>query len=174
MLTLDFLRSGISAGAYLAELAGEASAYSGFNLLLADGKELFYYSNIEGSPRSLEPGVYGLSNALLNTPWPKLNKGRSQLQHLLRETDPSHAQLQAVVSDHAPEADENLPDTGVGVEMERMLSAQFIRTAEYGTRATTSLMLNAAGGASFCENSFNAGGEHAGIRQYDFSPDGGE
>ncbi len=87
MLTLDFLRSEISAGAYLEKVAGEASAYSGFNLLLAEGKELYYYSNIEGSPRSLEPGVYGLSNALLNTPWPKLNKGRSQLQHLLREAE---------------------------------------------------------------------------------------
>jgi uncharacterized protein with NRDE domain len=163
LLTLDFLAGGMRPADYLHEVAKDGAAYAGFNLLLGDGDELYYYSNIAGLPRKLPPGIYGVSNALLDTPWPKLNKGRQRLEALVNtlaagEPEPSHAQLAEVVSDRAPEPDHALPDTGVGKELERLLSAQFICSQEYGTRATTTILVRDDGRIKFRESSFHAGG----------------
>ena len=127
LLTLDYLRGSMSPGYYLQDLAQEGAAYAGFNLLLGDGKELHYYSNIAGAPQQLAPGIYGVSNALLNTPWPKLDKGRRRLETLIHSSEINdqeqrHAKLAGVVSDRTPEPDHALPDTGVGTELERLLS----------------------------------------------------
>jgi uncharacterized protein with NRDE domain len=179
LLTLDFLRGTMKPADYLQTLATDASEYAGFNLLLGDGEELFYFSNIEATARRLAPGIYGVSNALLDTPWPKLSKARQRLQNLLqgpRLEDPEkrHDHLAAVVSDRAVEPDEKLPNTGVELELERLLSAQFICSEEYGTRATTSIFRRDTGAISFCERNFSTGGVEAGRRCFELSPDGRE
>lgn len=183
LLTLDFLRGTMQPAHYLQTLAGEAADYAGFNLLLGDGEELYYYSNIEASVRRLTPGIYGISNALLDTPWPKLSKGRQRLQSLLdgpdlddpaRKNPEHHDHLAAVVSDRSLEPHENLSDTGLEPELERLLSAQFICAQEYGTRATTSLLMSNTREISFCERNFSAGGAAAGRRCFELSPDGRE
>jgi uncharacterized protein with NRDE domain len=158
LLALDYLGGDDSADDYLQRLSAEAGSYAGFNLLLGDGDALYYYSNIAGARRRLEPGIYGVSNALLNTPWPKLMRAKRGIAAAL-EAGPQHHSLQAAVASRTTEPDDQLPDTGLGVEQERMLSAQFILSPAYGTRATTTLMVDGAGNADLLEHSYNAAGE---------------
>jgi uncharacterized protein with NRDE domain len=179
LLTLDYLRGSMGPGSYLQDLAREGAAYAGFNLLLGDGEELHYYSNIAGAPRQLAPGIYGVSNALLNTPWPKLNKGCRQLEKLLcsaeiHDPEQGHARLADVVSDRTQEPDHALPDTGVDTELERLLSAQFICSEEYGTRATTTVLMQENGEITFSERSFLAGGIANGSCFFELNPGAGE
>jgi uncharacterized protein with NRDE domain len=173
LLTLDFLLGELSAAAYMEELAVTAGQYAGFNLLLADSEALFYLSNVEGGPERLEPGVYGLSNGSLYSGWPKQELARRRLGELLGNHI-DHEALHETVTDREIAADNDLPDTGIGLEMERLLSPQFIRTPEYGTRATTSLWISASGAAALCEKSFRAGGEPDGRVSLEFNLDGRE
>jgi uncharacterized protein with NRDE domain len=169
LLTLDFLLGDMSPAQYMEELAENAAAYAGFNLLVGSVESLYYYSNIERQVRSLEPGIYSLSNALLDTPWPKQEMARSRMQSVV-EQDVDHPQLQAVVADRQVAADEQLPNTGVGRELERLLSAQFIVSEAYGTRATTSLWLDASGGFSWQESNYRQGGIFDASADRRFSP----
>ena len=173
MLSLDFLLGEMSAAEYMAELAGSAGLYAGFNLLLADSAELHYLSNVEGQPRQLAAGVYGLSNGSLYSGWPKQELARERLAALVDQPI-DHAALHSTVNSRDVVADAELPDTGIGLEMERLLSAQFIRTPEYGTRSTTSLWISAAGEVGLCEESFRADGSSDGRVDLGFSPRGRE
>lgn len=168
-LTLDFLRSSLSARAYLDDLVPRAQRYAGFNLLIGDASGLYYFSNRDSGVRRLEPGVWGLSNAVLNTPWPKLQMGRRQLTQMLRQPDIDTDALQSVVSDRGTADAAELPDTGVGAEAERLLSAQFILSEDYGTRATTSLMMARGGNTHFLERRFNSRGELEGETRTEFN-----
>ena len=168
MLTLDFLVGETSAEPYLHSLAAEGGNYAGFNLMLSDDSGLYYYSNIEGQVRRLEPGVYGLSNGLLDSAWPKQCQAADKLRDLIPGPI-DHAGLQATVSNRAPAPIEDLPDTGLSSEMELALSSQFIVTGEYGTRATTSLSLDGEGQAHFLERSFTSGGSPDGEQAVSFS-----
>ena len=132
-------------------------------------ENLYYYSNIERRVRRLKPGIHSLSNALLDTPWPKQELARKRMQSLLTQAV-EHPQLQAVVADRKVVADEQLPHTGVGRELERSLSAQFIVSEAYGTRATTSLWLDANGGFSWRESNYRRGGIFDASQDYLFNP----
>ena len=167
MLTRDFLLGDDSAGDYLRKLDGDGESYAGFNLLLSDANGLFYYSNVEREVRELPPGVYSLSNALLDSDWPKQRQAALALGAAL-DGGLDHESLRATVSDRATAADAELPGTGLDPAMERALSAQFIVTPEYGTRATTTLALHSDGRTEFTEQSFDAGGIAAGERHYVF------
>lgn len=134
LLTRDFLCSGQTALAYAQEMDGRQ--YSGFNLLLGDGQSLVYCSNRDGAPRILPPGVYGLSNHLLDSPWPKLLTARQRFAAALPGL-PDESALFALLADDAIVADAELPQTGVSLEWERRLSAVFVKSADYGTRAST-------------------------------------
>jgi uncharacterized protein with NRDE domain len=178
LLTLEFLRGSMRPQDYLEQLAPVAADYAGFNLLLGDGEQLYYYSNIEGGIQCLAPGIYGVSNALLNTPWPKLEKGRQRLQKLignslLLDEEQRHTALAEVVGERQPEPDARLPDTGVGVELERLLSAQFICSRDYGTRATTTVAVSKDGSISFGERSFLADGVANGSNSFELNPGAG-
>jgi uncharacterized protein with NRDE domain len=168
MLTLDFLTGSEPAASYLAAVNRVAGQYAGFNLILADDKGLYYYSNIERDPRRLDAGIYSISNGLLDSDWPKQRAASESLDSLIPGAI-DHARLAATVSNQLPVDDEALPDTGVGIELERALSAQFITTAEYGTRATTTLTIDHAGQVDFAERSFRAGGATAGQQRHAFS-----
>ena len=133
-LTRGFLLSDLSAGDYASQIDGKR--YSGFNLLLADGESLFYCSNRDGKPRALPAGVYGLSNHLLDSPWPKLVQARQRFTEALQDL-PDEAAFFELLADQSIVADDNLPQTGVPLEWERLLSAVFVKSENYGTRAST-------------------------------------
>ncbi|MCL6419055.1 NRDE family protein [Aestuariirhabdus sp. Z083] len=152
-LTANFLKSTLSAQQYLQQLALESDQYPGFNLLLADRHGLYYYSNRESKMRQLVPGRYGLSNHLLDTPWPKLIAAKQRL-----ENANDHNQLQQLLRDTSQPADELLPDTGIGLEWERLLGSCFIQSELYGTRTCTSLQITAGGHASLHEQHFGSNG----------------
>lgn len=133
-LTRDFLLAEQAALDYAQGLDG--GRYSGFNLLLSDGDALVYCSNRDGAPRILPPGVYGLSNHLLDSPWPKLLTARQRFTEALPAL-PDDSALFALLADDAIVADAELPQTGVSLEWERRLSAIFVQSENYGTRAST-------------------------------------
>jgi uncharacterized protein with NRDE domain len=167
MLTLDYLLGAAPAPDYLQSLARRAGDYAGFNLVLADHSGLFYFSNVENRLRRLPPGVYSLSNALLDANWPKQRRAARALAALIPGAV-DHGELRATVSDRTPATDEELPDTGIGRELERALSSQFIVTGDYGTRATTTLAIHRSRRVEFLEQSFKPGGTAAGLRRYAF------
>jgi uncharacterized protein with NRDE domain len=139
LLVSSFLQGRDSPLSYAQAVMAEADCYGGFNLLLGDGHMLVVLSNRGTPPQVLAPGVYALSNHLLDTPWSKVEHARRALQAEL--ADPTPAGLLALLADETPAADAELPDTGVGLAMERLLSPPFIRSPRYGTRASTALLL---------------------------------
>lgn len=148
----DFLRGEEPPAAYLGALSARAGEYAGFNLLVGDGSSLWYASNRGGGVAGLRAGVYGLSNGLLDTPWPKVERGRAALGEVVAEgggIDPEA--LFRILWDAEPAPDPLLPETGVGIERERMLSSPFIASPTYGTRASTVLLVRRDGTAAFVE-----------------------
>ncbi len=141
-LVAEFLKSKLSAREYLAAVQNHRDAYSGFNLIvgeIGERHEVFYYSNRGEGIRELSAGTYGLSNHLLDTPWPKVVKGKSQLTELLRSHQISDQDLFDVLSDESLASDKDLPSTGIPYEAEKALSPIFIKTTDYGTRCSTVL-----------------------------------
>ena len=167
LLPLQFLRNDLGAREYARQVQDQGSRYAGFNLLLIDGRELVYCSNVDNDVRSLPPGIYGLSNALLDTPWPKVERGRAGLESVMTQASVDVAALADTVSSRERAPDHELPDTGVGLEAERWLSAQFIHVDGYGTRATTGLSVSAQGAVSFLERNFSETGEPARERRHE-------
>jgi uncharacterized protein with NRDE domain len=138
----NFLVSRAPAMGYVAGLMPVAPAYNGFNLLLFDGRTLAWFSNRNHGARTLPPGVYGLSNASLDTPWRKVVTGKDDLRRAMEGRDDDvEARLFESLARRDPAPDVDLPATGVGEERERALSSAFIATAEYGTRCSTVLTI---------------------------------
>jgi uncharacterized protein with NRDE domain len=154
-LTRNFLISDQSAETYAKEIKG--NDYAGYNLLLGDGKSLVYCSNRANEPKVLPPGVYGLSNHLLDSAWPKLIKAREQFSTALRQA-PNEAAFFELLSDQAIVDDASLPNTGVPLEWERLLSAVFVQSKNYGTRASTVVMQQNHGQMTLSERSYGAEG----------------
>lgn len=127
---------------YLLELAKKRETYPGYNLLVGDGNELYYYSNLLTEPKKLEPGIFGVSNHLLNSEWPKVKKGKDGLMRVMNENgDDLVNELFTLLQNADPAPDELLPQTGVSLEWERILSPMFIKTVGYGTRSSTVLLM---------------------------------
>jgi uncharacterized protein with NRDE domain len=156
-LVSDYLQGRLTPKAYLHRLEPDAARYNGFSLLIGDPRDLYYYSN-RGKQTYLEPGIHGISNHLLNTPWPKVERGKQALEELLRKNqDPSPEALLTLLADRLRPPDEKLPATGVGLEWERLLSPLFIESGSYGTRSSTVLMIDRKEGVTFVERVFNGG-----------------
>jgi len=158
-LTRNFLVGRERPADYLAKLS--LDDYSGFNLLLGDGRDMYYRSNRNDAPRRLEPGIYGLSNHLLDTPWPKLTTAREQFAQDLVQL-PEREPLFELLADAEIVPDPALPSTGVPLEWERLLSAVFVRSEKYGTRASTVLTVSRRDEILFEERSFGPGGSPLG------------
>lgn len=161
-LVSEFLQSGASAAEFARELAERAENYSGFNLLLYDGAALRYVTNApEFRDEAIPPGIHAVSNATLNTPWPKSRRLREALTQWSVDRWESFTPLFKALADRAPGADAELPDTGVGRQLEKMLSAPFIVSPNYGTRCSTVVALG-EGRIDFAERRFEPSGLDAG------------
>ena len=152
-LVANFLKSTAPASDCMANIAAKGHLYNGFNLIGMRGKDLYYYSNRKGRPERLKPGLYGLSNHLLDTAWPKVERGRKALARLL----PPHGKavepetILRLLEDQRRPADHQLPDTGMGLEKERMLAPMFITSPDYGTRSSSILLIDRQGHVTFIE-----------------------
>lgn len=159
-LVAQFLTNDLSMDEYLLAVADRAGEYGGFNLLVGNREELHFLSAIDPVPRPLSEGVYGVSNAGLDTPWPKLVKAKAALSAQLNDPQPSRLFDFLADADVAPVAD--LPETGVGLATETLLSSVFIASPTYGTRASTVLIVNADGRRQLIEHSFGPYGGRLG------------
>jgi uncharacterized protein with NRDE domain len=175
----QYLGERCGAGEFLAELEPRASRYSGFNLLLADERELWYASNrAHPFARPLPPGLYGLSNHLLDTPWPKLARVRkvfeSWLAALAPQAQPSSSAVAALLDmleDRTPAgAGEPLPETGLPPEWERVLSSPFVLHPEYGTRCSTVVLSDRDGALLVRERRFEPSGMPSGETEVRVAP----
>lgn len=163
LLVKDFLTSSLSVREYAAGIHRAKDQYNGFNLLMFDAGAMWYYSNYTGVLQQLTAGIYGLSNHLLNTPWPKVQEGKHRFaESLLKNGRVNTDDLLAVLAEQTPATDEQLPHTGLSYEWEKLLSARFIHGKTYGTRASTLLVLDCAGGIDFIERSFGSTGAEYG------------
>lgn len=168
-LVSDFLTGDVDARAHIERVEREASHYNGFNLIAGAPGELFYYSNRGGRGRALPHGVYGLSNHLLDTAWPKVTSSKSALSLLLQEDAPELiSDLFVLLSDRGRPADHLLPNTGISRKWERLLSSAFIVAGEYGTRSSTVVLIRRDGHVTLAERSFAPGGAPAGEVRYEF------
>ena len=149
-LVANFLDSNATAAEYVAHISASADDYNGFNLLIHDGQELVWFSNKgQSDPRNgqpLAPGIYGLSNALLDVCWPKVVRTKAQFASLLCQGAPDETYFD-MLTDTTTAGDCRLPSTGVGIERERLLSSVFIASPDYGTRNSTLVKLHACGTA---------------------------
>lgn len=142
-LVADFLKAEILAKTYLAEVAKKRDFFPGFNLLAGTKDELYFYSNIENKLKKLEPGIYGLSNNLLNTDWPKVKRGKAGLTRIINESDNKiTAELIKLLQNSERAPDKALPNTGAPLEWEQLLSPLFIESEGYGTRSSAVLLLS--------------------------------
>lgn len=155
-LPRNFLLGSDSAESYAKQI--DYAAYSGFNLLLADGEKLIYCSNRDQPLRELRPGIYGLSNHRLDSPWPKLLRAREEFSSAMN-TLPDEAAFFNLLANREIVSDDLLPSTGVPLEWERLLSAVFVKSPTYGTRASTLLMQRANGKIRLHERSFGPDGQ---------------
>jgi uncharacterized protein with NRDE domain len=153
--------------AFLATVATRGADYAGFSLLVGDAHELAYWSNrADHGPVRMVPGVYGLSNGLLDAPWPKLTRTRGRFARLLADGAPTLDGLLDLMTDRAPAADADLPDTGIGAERERFLSPAFIVGPAYGTRCTTALAVDESARLRAAERSYGPDGRALDLRRF--------
>jgi len=155
-LVVDFLTGESDPESYLEALSRRGADYNGFNLLVGDGQRLGYYTNKEPCPRWLSPGIYGLSNHLLDTPWPKLSAAKAAFAAALAQL-PSTPSFFELLADREIVPDTHLPETGVPIEWERILSAVFVASPDYGTRASSLLTMHRSGRVTLLERSFGQG-----------------
>jgi uncharacterized protein with NRDE domain len=167
LLVTSLLESDGSVADGLTYLREVGANYNPFNVIFSDGRRLGIYESVLGRGRELGPGIYGLSNHLLDTPWPKVQSAKSRLEAaLLGLTDT--APLLALLRDDQPASDEQLPQTGVGLEWERLLSSAFVRAPDYGTRSSTIIRIDARGRAYFDEWSWDSVGADIGRTRLQF------
>jgi uncharacterized protein with NRDE domain len=165
-LVSGFLLRSDSPQAYAAEVHQDGQRYAGFNLLCGYWKDLVFVSNRAPAPIRVSPGFHGLSNGLLDEPWPKVVRGKALLAASISASDVVESLLD-VLHDDTLGLDAALPDTGVGIELERMLSPMFIHGETYGTRASTVLVMRPDGHVSFGERSYDKAGPTGTVR-FDF------
>jgi len=165
-LPVDFLKSAQSPSEYSKEVSKNADQYNGFNLLTFDDS-MAHISNYENKVNILEAGVYGLSNALLDTSWPKVKKAKESFQDRVKNGFHIDDLIQ-MMQDQEMAPEDQLPKTGLPLEMERAVSAMCIRTPEYGTLCTTAITIDYDGNVDFIEKSYPMGNREDGEISFSF------
>jgi uncharacterized protein with NRDE domain len=166
-LVADFLAGDEAPQDYLERIAPLGRQCNGYNLLVSDGVTLWWSSNMGGTARQLEPGVYGVSNHLLDTPWPKVGAGKTALAQALGRLPDDEALLE-LLQDDGIHPDAHLPQTGVPLDWERLLSSAFVKSPGYGTRGSTVLCVGKDGWASFDEQTWLPGAQRGERLRYRF------
>ena len=155
ILVSDYLTGNSTPAQYLKAINKIGHTYNGFNLIAGDGSELYYCSNRATGIQKLKPGIYGISNHLLDTAWPKVTKGKAQLRaQLMGKEEVEIEKIWRVLSDRSPALDTELPDTGVGLQWERILSPVFITSQDYGTRSSSIVLIKKSGQLAIMERTF--------------------
>lgn len=170
-LVADFLDGDELPIAWLNKQGRNVARYNPFNLLVGDQDSLASLSSTDGKARELVPGFYGLSNHLLDSPWPKVSAAKSSLSRALAAL-PDDRALFDLLRDDAIHPDDALPRTGVSLEWERLLSAAFVKAPGYGTRSSTVLIASRGGTRVFDEQTWLEGGQAGGRSRFRFSPTG--
>ena len=155
---------------YAGRLEHTAAGYDGFNLIYGNVTTLQYATNRGGSSGSVPPGVHALSNHLLDSPWPKVVRARELLAGVLGQTRLDPEELAGLLYDPAPFNDRLLPDTGIGMERERLLSPLFIEGDVYGTRSTSVILADRNGSITYLEQRHDVPEEPAGIFTFSLQP----
>ncbi len=167
-----FLQTDAEPRPYLEQVHAAGGEYGGFSLIVGDVAQLFYCANRGNGFEEITPGVHGLSNHLLDTPWPKVKKGREQVGALLGQSEADLVEgLFALLADRTVAPDAELPDTGVGLQRERELSPCFIAGERYGTRASTVLLISRDNEVLFVERTFGPRGTPLGATENRFALD---
>ena len=169
LLVSDYLQGRVGTENYIDSLISKKQKYGPFNLIAGNHDTLFFLSSRENQPRKLTKGFYGISNGDIDSAWPKSEKGKRALK-IEVESGGFHEQsrLFSILSDTTVPADDSLPDTGVGLELERQLGPVFIDMSEYGTRASTILMITNQGKVSFTERNYDSNGSETSTNNYEF------
>jgi uncharacterized protein with NRDE domain len=168
-IVAEALRDRTSPLARAATVARDGMRYHGFNLLIGDSHDVAYTSNRTSGALRLRPGMHGLSNHLLDTPWPKVRRAQAALARCIADDGVDIDPIFALLADRTPAAPEHLPSTGVSTRWEEVLSSVFIATADYGTRCSTVLTITRGGAASFFERTFDASGTAIGDVAHSFT-----
>lgn len=165
-LVSDYLFNGSDSTDYLKDLHLKASNFNGFNLIVGKIDQLFYYSNYQSKIVKLTPGFYGLSNHLLDTPWPKVKKGKKKFQSILEKEEIDQVDIFELLRDEGTAPDDQLPDTGLDLERERALSAMFIKTPNYGSRCSTVVLVDNENKVTYSERVYDL--KKSDFKQKDF------
>ncbi|MFT6026645.1 MAG: hypothetical protein ACI8P5_000897 [Bacteroidia bacterium] len=168
MLVSDFLSGNTEAEEYLKSIENSED-YNGFNLISGNFKDLYYFSNVENRVGKIENGVHGLSNAFLNSSWPKVDLGKTQLSAAIETNNLESDYLFSILKDEKQANPELLPNTGVSDELEKMLSSKFINTKDYGTVCSTVVKADKAGNCLFEERTFNSNGKETDRVEFAFT-----
>ncbi|MBL7859323.1 MAG: NRDE family protein [Cyclobacteriaceae bacterium] len=167
-LVTDYLNDSSTPEVYLSRLANRAKAYNGFNLLVGDTDALWYYSNYRDGLEKISPGLYGLSNHLLETPWPKVLRGKQKMAEALATDHVNPENLFELLKDDVIADDKLLPDTGIGLERERALSSMFIKSPGYGTRCSTVVIVDRLNHVLFSERVYDTTTFHYSTQRFEF------
>ncbi|HZW59574.1 MAG TPA: NRDE family protein [Woeseiaceae bacterium] len=165
-LVSRFVTGTNSPTAYCADISG--SDYAGFSLLTSDIDTLYYASNRDPARRTLDAGIYGLSNAALDTPWPKVVRCRRALAELIARDAVNPNALFTLLADTRPAPTEDVPEGDLPFPLARAVSAPFIRTRDYGTRCTTVVLVGVDDNVLVAERRFDANGERCGDAEFRF------
>lgn len=167
-LVSDYLEGSESAESYLRKIEPVANQYNGFNLLTGTLDELWYFSNYKKGIEKITPGLHGLSNHLLDTPWPKVVRGKERIQSILNKKNILPSELFDFLFDDQQARDADLPDTGVGIERERSLSSMFIKSPGYGSRCSTVLLADRNGHVTFAERVYDLNTFEYSLKTFEF------
>lgn len=168
-LTTGFLLGKISPKKYSENLLRNGAAFNGFNLIYGIDTDLYYFSNQTNVVIKLPKGLFGLSNALLDTAWPKVTESKKFISELISANKISTQGLFEILADTNTADDELLPDTGIGLERERVLSSNFIISPQYGTRCSTVILIDNNDKAIFTERTFEQGSEEFSEVNFEFN-----
>lgn len=155
LLVSNFLENNDRPLDYIKKISKTAGEYNGFNFIAGDRNAMFYFSNKQNKIEEIEAGIHGLSNRFLNSSWPKLEKGKKMFEQIIQDgNELAVNEIFELLNDSSLPQDSELPDTGVGIEWERILAPIFIKTELYGTRASSIITIDYNDRITFIEKSY--------------------
>lgn len=167
-LVTHFLTSPLLSKEYLKRLHKNPSTYNGYNLLTWHKNIMYHYSNYQGTINKLSDGIHALSNALLDTPWPKVEKVKQDFRKAIG-TELDENKFFEILGDQTIADDADLPQTGLPHDLEKAVSAVCIRTEKYGTVSSSIVLISKDGEANFIEKTYAVGGREEGTRRFSFT-----